>query len=76
MSEIYNQERPSGVILSFGGQAANNIAKGLSANNAIRIYGTTPTHIDEAEDRYKFSRALDKLNIKQPGWVNATSLDG
>ncbi|KAI6183142.1 CAD protein [Aphelenchoides bicaudatus] len=75
VSEIYAQEKPSGVILSFGGQAANNIAKGLSANPNIRIYGTTPTHIDEAEDRYKFSRALDKLDIKQPGWVNATSLE-
>lgn len=75
VSEIYMQERPSGVILSFGGQAANNIAKGLSSFNNIHIYGTTPTHIDEAEDRYKFSRALDKLNIKQPSWVNATSLE-
>ena len=69
VAEIYALERPSGIILSFGGQAGNNIAKGLH-NLRLRILGTSPAHIDEAEDRFKFSRALDKLDIKQPAWIN------
>lgn len=60
------------MILSFGGQAGNNLAKGLH-NLRLRVLGTSPAHIDEAEDRFKFSRALDALDIKQPAWVNATS---
>ncbi|KAI6208543.1 CAD protein [Aphelenchoides besseyi] len=72
VSDINALEHSSGIILSFGGQAGNNIAKGLPSR---LVFGTSPSHIDEAEDRYKFSRALDKLGIKQPAWVNATSLD-
>lgn len=59
-----------GIILAFGGQAANNIALSLqlaSPNLAvpIRVFGTPPKFIDEAEDRFQFSRALDELGIGQ-----------
>lgn len=78
VGDIYELEHPSGVILAFGGQAGNNIAKSLQSANLsvkVHVYGTNPVHIDEAEDRFKFSRALDALNIKQPQWHNATSFD-
>ncbi|CAK5089124.1 unnamed protein product [Meloidogyne enterolobii] len=64
VSQIYEYERPSGIILAFGGQAANNIALSLDSNLTglnFRVFGTAPKFIDEAEDRFKFSRALDEL---------------
>uniref|UniRef100_A0A915EA35 ATP-grasp domain-containing protein n=1 Tax=Ditylenchus dipsaci TaxID=166011 RepID=A0A915EA35_9BILA len=78
VSNIYELENPAGLILAFGGQSANNIALSLQAANLdvpIRVFGTLPKYIDEAEDRYKFSRALDELKIKQPQWKNATTVD-
>ena len=32
----------------------------------VRIWGTSPESIDEAEDRDKWYKILTKLNIKQP----------
>jgi len=66
VSQIYEYERPSGIILAFGGQAANNIALSLDSNLTglnFRVFGTAPKFIDEAEDRFKFSRALDELKV-------------
>jgi carbamoylphosphate synthase large subunit len=39
------------------------------------VFGTPPKYIDEAEDRFKFSRALDELRIGQPRWRNAASVN-
>ncbi|KAI1729714.1 carbamoyl-phosphate synthase L chain, ATP binding domain-containing protein [Ditylenchus destructor] len=78
VSNIYELENPAGVILAFGGQSANNIALSLQKANLdvpIRVFGTHPKYIDEAEDRYKFSRALDELKIEQPLWKNATTIE-
>uniref|UniRef100_A0A8D8Q3C6 CAD protein n=1 Tax=Cacopsylla melanoneura TaxID=428564 RepID=A0A8D8Q3C6_9HEMI len=71
--DIYNQEQPEGVILSMGGQLPNNIAMDLYRQNA-RILGTSPESIDGAENRYKFSRMLDRESISQPEWIEAKDL--
>lgn len=64
VSYIYELENPIGIILAFGGQAANNIALSLQEIDvSIKVFGTSPNFIDQAEDRYKFSRALDKLAV-------------
>ena len=63
--DIYNLEDPMGIILSMGGQLPNNIAMDLHRQEA-RILGTQPTKIDEAEDRFKFSRTLDRIEVSQP----------
>jgi carbamoylphosphate synthase large subunit len=34
----------------------------------VRILGTSPMSIDNAEDRHKFSQLLDELKIDQPEW--------
>jgi carbamoyl-phosphate synthase large subunit len=65
--DIYERERPDGLILSMGGQIPNNLATKLYDAGAL-IYGTTPQSIDMAEDRNKFSALLDKLGIEQPEW--------
>jgi carbamoyl-phosphate synthase large subunit len=71
--DIYERERPDGLILSMGGQIPNNLATSLYASGAL-IYGTTPQSIDMAEDRNKFSALLDRLGIEQPEWRELTDL--
>lgn len=65
--DIYEKERPLGVLLSMGGQIPNNIA--LKCHRAgMRVLGTPPSSIDRAENRFKFSRLLDELGVDQPEW--------
>jgi carbamoyl-phosphate synthase large subunit len=71
--DIYERERPDGLILSMGGQIPNNLATSLYTAGAL-IYGTTPQSIDMAEDRNKFSALLDSLDIAQPEWRELTDL--
>ncbi|KAI7101141.1 hypothetical protein KC352_g37882, partial [Hortaea werneckii] len=72
--DIYELERSSGVIISMGGQVPNNIALPLYRSN-VKIYGTSPEMIDTAENRYKFSRMLDRLGVDQPQWKELTSTE-
>jgi carbamoyl-phosphate synthase/aspartate carbamoyltransferase len=72
--DIYDLENSSGVVISMGGQTPNNIALGLHRNN-VRILGTSPEMIDTAENRYKFSRLLDRLSVDQPAWKELTSTE-
>ncbi|XP_023285846.1 CAD protein [Seriola lalandi dorsalis] len=65
--DIYERENPEGVILSMGGQLPNNIAMSLHRQQC-RVLGTSPECIDAAENRFKFSRMLDTINISQPQW--------
>jgi carbamoyl-phosphate synthase/aspartate carbamoyltransferase len=72
--DIYETEMSSGVIISMGGQTPNNIALPLHRQN-VKILGTSPEMIDTAENRYKFSRMLDKIGVDQPLWKELTDLD-
>jgi carbamoyl-phosphate synthase large subunit len=72
--EIYRKEKPLGVVVSMGGQVPNNLAAKLHAIG-INILGTSTESIDRAENRQKFSSLLDKLEIAQPAWIEAASLD-
>lgn len=72
--DIYDLESSSGVIISMGGQTSNNIALTLHRQN-VKILGTSPEMIDSAENRYKFSRMLDKIGVDQPAWKELTSID-
>ncbi|KAK9731180.1 Carbamoyl-phosphate synthase small chain, CPSase domain [Popillia japonica] len=71
--DIYNLEDPTGIILSMGGQLPNNIAMDLHRQQT-RILGTSPDSIDGAENRFKFSRMLDRIGILQPRWKELTNL--
>ena len=70
--DIYEMEKADGVIVSMGGQTPNNIALPLHREN-VKILGTSPEMIDTAENRYKFSRMLDKIGVDQPQWRELTS---
>jgi carbamoyl-phosphate synthase large subunit len=71
---IYENERPEGVIVQFGGQTPLNIAKELEMSGA-NILGTSVDSIDIAEDRERFAELLKKLGIPQPENGIAFSLD-
>ncbi len=73
--DIVDLEKPEGIVVSVGGQAANNLAIPLSRHR-VRILGTGAEEIDRAEDRSKFSRFLDGLGIPQPPWIKATTIEG
>jgi carbamoyl-phosphate synthase/aspartate carbamoyltransferase len=72
--DIYELEQSAGVIISMGGQTSNNIALPLHRQN-VKILGTSPEMIDSAENRYKFSRMLDRIGVDQPAWKELTSID-
>src|SRR5438477_4447720 len=67
--EIITTERTNGslhgVIVQFGGQTPLKLARALEAAD-VPILGTSPDAIDLAEDRDRFKRVLDKLQVKQP----------
>jgi carbamoyl-phosphate synthase large subunit len=68
---IARTEKPTGVIVQFGGQTPLNLSAVLS-EAGVPILGTQPESIDRAEDRELFQVMLKKLDLKQP--ENGTSL--
>ena len=71
--DIYEKEKPSGVITCVGGQTANNLTPHLS-KHGVKIIRTSSEDVDRAEDREKFGQLLDSLNIRQPAWKKFTEL--
>jgi carbamoyl-phosphate synthase large subunit len=63
--EIVHLEKPSGVIVQFGGQTPLKLAVSLW-NAGTPIIGTSPDAIDEAEDRKRFKEMLIELGLNQP----------
>ena len=71
---IYDTEKPDGVIVQFGGQTPLNLALPLK-RAGVPIIGTDPESIDLAEDRKKFGKVLADLGIPSPPWGTATSVE-
>jgi len=71
---IYDTEKPNGVIVQFGGQTPLNLAVPLK-KAGVPIIGTDPENIDLAEDRKRFGRLLDELGIPCPQNGSATSVE-
>ena len=69
---IAESEKPTGVIVQFGGQTPLNIATAIS-KAGVPIIGTQPESIDRAEDRELFKVMLKKLGLVQP--ENGTAVD-
>jgi carbamoyl-phosphate synthase large subunit len=69
---ILEAEKPSGIIVQFGGQTPLKLALPLyrilneRPDIPSRIWGTSPIAIDMAEDREKFEHILRELHIQQP----------
>jgi len=71
---IVDTEKPSGVIVQFGGQTPLTLALPLK-KLGVPIIGTDPESIDLAEDRKLFGRLLDDLKIPSPENGTATNVD-
>lgn len=71
---IYEQEKPNGIIVQFGGQTPLNIAAGLE-KAGVKILGTSPDTIDLAEDRDRFRTIMQKLGIPQAASGMAATRD-
>ena len=71
---IYDQEKPEGVFVQFGGQTPLNLAGGLKAAG-VPILGTQPESIETAEDRQLFAAMLEKLGLRQTPNGSATSTE-
>lgn len=61
-------------MLTVPGQLPQNIALRLK-QSGVKVLGTDPDMIDNAEDREKFSAILDKNGIDQPDWIEATTVE-
>ena len=72
--DIADMEQPKGFVVSTGGQIPNNLAMRLHRQK-VPVLGTSPTDIDRAENRQKFSAMLDTLGIDQPRWNELTSVE-
>jgi carbamoyl-phosphate synthase large subunit len=68
---IIEAENPVGIIVQFGGQTPLKLAVPLQeyleqSHSITKIWGTSPDSIDMAENRERFEKILQKLNIAQP----------
>ncbi len=73
--QIYEKEKPKGVICQFGGQTPLNIARELQ-EAGVNILGTSPEVIDLAEDREQFDKIMKKLGIPMAEGDMTTDVDG
>lgn len=78
---IIEAEKPVGVIIQFGGQTPLKLAVPLEEflknhpSLPTKIWGTSPDSIDMAENRERFEKILNELNIAQPPNGIARSYD-
>lgn len=73
--DIFEHEKPEGVILQVGGQTALKLAKHFQAAG-IKIFGTEYEMMDLAEDRGKFSEVLIQCGIPFPRFGTAMDVKG
>jgi len=67
---VIEVEQPEGIIVHYGGQTPLKLARALEKYGA-NIIGTSPESIDLAEDRERFQKMIQKLDLKQP--INSTA---
>ncbi|MDW8134608.1 MAG: carbamoyl-phosphate synthase large subunit [Bacteroidia bacterium] len=63
--EVIQREKPVGVVVQLGGQTPLKLAEKLHRYN-IPLVGTSYESIDISEDRGKFSKLLERLDIPYP----------
>ena len=71
---IYEKEKPIGIICQFGGQTPLNIAAELE-RAGVEILGTSVESIDLAEDRDRFRKKMESLDIPMPASGMASTFD-
>ncbi len=71
---IVEKENPDGVIVQFGGQTPLKLAVPLE-QAGVKIIGTSPDSIDQAEDRKRFNQLVKRLKLLQPYSGTATTYE-
>jgi carbamoyl-phosphate synthase large subunit len=71
---IYEKEKPLGIIVQFGGQTPLNIAAELE-EHGVKVLGTSVNSIDIASDRGRFGEMMEKYGIPMPESDMASSLE-
>src|SRR5881398_2058527 len=75
---VYEHEAAGGapvaMIVQFGGQTPLNLSLALKAAG-VPIIGTSPESIDLAEDRKRFNKLLEELEVPQAPGAMAASID-
>ncbi len=69
---IFDKEKPIGVIVQFGGQTPLNLAMALK-EAGVPIIGTSPEDIARSENRQLFKEVLDEIGLMQPPNATVTS---
>ncbi len=69
VERVIEKERPDGILLSFGGQTALNCGvelyrKGILSKYGIKVLGTPVQAIIDTEDRDRFVKRLDEIDVK------------
>jgi len=71
---VLDREQPVGVCIQFGGQTPLKLARAIE-RAGYRIMGTPFDAVDLAEDRERFGRVLEVLDIRCPEWGTATGAE-
>ncbi len=71
---IVENEKPEGVIVQFGGQTPLKLSVALE-KAGVKILGTSSDSIDRTENRERFGKVLEKLNLTAPEYGTAISED-
>ncbi|WP_393971696.1 carbamoyl-phosphate synthase (glutamine-hydrolyzing) large subunit [Oxyplasma meridianum] len=76
ISNIIHREKPDGLIIQFSGQTGQNISLDLAEIFGEELFlGTKPSQIVRIEERTEFSSRLEKIGIRQPGFVTVRNID-
>ena len=74
VQDVIDLEQPKGVMVQLGGQTALKLARNLLAAG-MPLFGTPFDKMDLAEDRGKFSKVLEELEIPFPPYGIARSVE-
>ena len=73
---VYDFEKPEGVIVTLGGQTPINLSSDL-ASLGVKIVGSQVDAIERAEDRDLFEKEMEKINVPLPkGYAVLNEEDG
>ena len=80
VARVIEKERPDALLPTLGGQTALNLAKALSEDGTLEMYGVeligaNYDAINTAEDRDLFRAAMQRAGLKMPESAIATTLE-
>ena len=80
VARIIEQEKPSALLPTMGGQTALNCAldlvrEGVLEKHGVELIGASQDAIDKAEDRERFDKAMKKIGLSTPRSAIAHSME-